>query len=367
MRRKSSGNNKKVIALDFFCGCGAVTHGMKKAGISVVAGFDNNSDVEFAYNNNNKGSKFCRTDVTNTNETIKNVKSVLSNVEWDILIFAACAPCQPFSMHARSNTYDSRRILLNNFIEIIARLPCKLQPSFIFCENVSSMRNKGEDVLKKALHKLEELKYRYLRPEIINAADFGVPQNRKRLFFVAAKSKFSKSKKFSWDYFHNNYKSMPKTVWDAIGNGRLPQISAGVKVNNKDHLHVTRALSEINLRRIRQITHPGGSRDMWDPKDNLRCYKRHKGHKDVYGRMSWDKPSPTLTCRCISLSNGRFGHPEQDRAISLREAAILQTMDGYRFKEPVLLNKVAEQIGNAVPPKLAEKFGNFILEIIREK
>jgi DNA (cytosine-5)-methyltransferase 1 len=103
---------------------------------------------------------------------------------------------------------------------------------------------------------------------------------------------------------------------------------------------------------------------MWDKKYLLSCYLNHDGHKDVYSRMYWDKPAPTLTCKCTSISNGRFGHPEQDRAISLREAAILQTLDDYKFKKPINFVEISRQIGNAVPPKFAEKIAQFILELV---
>ena len=104
---------------------------------------------------------------------------------------------------------------------------------------------------------------------------------------------------------------------------------------------------------------------MWNSKDILRCYEEHDGHKDVYGRMKWDVPAPTLTCRCISISNGRFGHPEQNRAITLKEAAILQTLDQYKFSSPIIKTKVARQIGNAVPPKLFQKVTKFLLEQVK--
>ncbi len=367
MPKRNNKIHSKVIAIDFFSGCGCVTHGMKNAGIKVVAGLDNNNEVRFAYEENNKSAKFYNIDITEEKKTLALVKTILKEICWDILVFSACVPCQPFSQHKRNGYGDKRRNLLKEFMQIVEKLPKRMRPTFIFCENVSTMKGKGKDIIKSVCEQLDTMGYETLPHRIVNAADFGVPQNRKRLIFIAAQRKYvKKTEMFNWDYFYNNYKENQITVRDAIGNGRLPRIPAGLKENKKDPLHVACDLSAKNLKRIQQITRPGGSRDMWKQKDNLNCYKRHNGHTDVYGRMSWDKPSPTLTCRCISLSNGRFGHPEQDRAISLREAAILQTMDAYRFKKPIVLTKVAEQIGNAVPPKLAEKFGNFILEIIHD-
>ena len=202
MRRKGIGNNKKIVALDFFCGCGGATHGMQKAGIEVLAGFDNDPDVKFAYEKNNEGSKFYKIDLAQTSEVQKQIELILKELEWDILLFAACAPCQPFSRHTPSNSNDSRRSLLIKFMNIVEKLPHKLRPSFILCENVSSMRSRGKDVLGRTKRRLYEMNYQWLEPKIINAADFEVPQNRKRLIFIAAKKTLGKGAEgFRWDYF----------------------------------------------------------------------------------------------------------------------------------------------------------------------
>ncbi|MFA5163846.1 MAG: DNA cytosine methyltransferase [Patescibacteria group bacterium] len=358
-----SGNRKKVIALDFFCGCGGVTNGLRKAGIEVIAGFDIDPEVRYAYEENNSGSVFFNIDISKTGENVKAINKILESRRRDALIFSACAPCQPFSLHNRNHKWDYRKSLMIEFIKVIKRLPIKNRPEVILFENVGTMRKRGERVLNIVIEQFEKMGFAILGPRIINVADFGVPQSRKRLIFVAVKNCFLRhNDRFNWDYFDDKFKEEKVSVKDAISH--LPVIPHGHRLNRQDPLHVTRALSSVNLQRIRQITRPGQGREMWDKKYNLECYKKHDGHKDVYGRMSWDGQAPTLTCRCISISNGRFGHPEQDRAISLREAAILQTLDCYKFKEPILLNRVAQQIGNAVPPKLATKIGKFVLEII---
>lgn len=364
MRRKNkTGNKRKVIAIDFFCGCGGVTHGMRKAGVDVIAGFDNDSEVKYAYEENNKGSIFYELDINNHEANLRIVNGILKDRRRaDILIFSACAPCQPFSLHNRIHKWDRRKSLMIKFIDVIEALTPKNRPNAIFFENVGTMKKRGRKVLRKVLNFLKALNYEVLPPRVINAANFGVPQNRKRLIFIAIeKNCIKNNENFKWDYFENHYGEKVITVREAIAG--LPPIPHGYKVNKEDPLHITRKLATINLERIRQITLPGGGREMWDKKYILKCYLEHNGHKDVYGRMYWNKPAPTLTCKCISLSNGRFGHPEQDRAISLKEAAILQTLDDYRFKEPLSLDKIAKQIGNAVPPKLAMKFAQFILEL----
>lgn len=361
--KNSQSNKKEIVAIDFFCGCGGVTSGMKKAGINVLAGFDNDLGVSYAYEENNKPAKFIQADIEQKEDNIFKINDILKGIKHDILIFMACAPCQPFSLHNRKYEEDSRKSLMIKFVDIINELSSKNKPNVIFMENVGPMKKRGQEVLNKVLERLRGLNYGILLPRVVDAAEYGVPQRRKRLIFVAIENNRIKNKdKFNWEYFENKYKDSPVDVKMAIGT--LPSIPHCYKINREDPLHVSRDLSPLNLKRIRQINKPGSGREMWDRKYLLRCYKKHDGHKDVYGRMSWNKPAPTLTCKCTSISNGRFGHPEQHRAISLREAAILQTMDTYRFQEPIIATKVARQIGNAVPPKLAQKFGQFILELV---
>ena len=363
MSSKSIRRNRKIVGIDFFCGCGGVSHGFLKAGINVIAGLDNDISVKEVFEKNHKSSKFFHIDVTKTDQVVSILKKILKEYKDDVIVFSACAPCQPFSLHNRNYKTDVRKFLLYDFIQIIKKLPPRFRPSFIFCENVRTMRVRGEDVLNKCLNSLNDIKYECLEPQVLNTADFGVPQNRKRLIFVAVlKNILRDSIIFDWKYFINKYQEPKKSVRDAIGD--LPPIKAGVKENEILPLHISRALSPLNLKRLKSIKSDGGSRAMWDKNDNLNCYKNHKGHDDVYGRMSWDKPAPTLTCHCISISNGRFGHPKQHRAISLLEAAKLQTMGDFKFPKPIFLDKVCRQIGNAVPPKLAEKFGKFILELL---
>ena len=352
------------MAIDFFCGCGGVSHGLIKAGVEVVAGLDNDPNVKYAYEDNNKNAKFYLCNLHDTKQTSSIVKKILCKHKWDILVFAACAPCQPFSLHNKKfrRRKDLRKNLMLKFIEVIKMLPQKMQPSFVLAENVSAMKKRGKSILNTVQKMLANLNYKMLEPKIINAAEFEVPQNRRRLIVIAAKNgRVKNQEKFSWTYFYNKYKDEPIAVRTAISH--LPSIPAGHKINKKDQLHITRELSSLNLRRIMSITKDGCGREMWKKRYGLKCYRKHDGHKDVYGRMKWDAPAPTLTCKCISISNGRFGHPEQHRGISLREAAILQTMGDYNFRNPILINRVTKQIGNAVPPNLIEKLSNFIIEL----
>lgn len=360
--KNKESKRKKIIGFDFFCGCGGVSHGFLKSGINMLGGLDIKESMKFAYEKNNHPSRFFKVDINDLKSNINVIKNLAFNNDFDNIIFAACAPCQPFSNQNRKYLNDIRKSLLLSFSELLTKLPNKLLPSFIFVENVGTMKHRGKKILDIILKNLEDMEYKILEPKIINAKNFGVPQSRKRLIFLAGKSKIVKnSDNFSWDYFYEKYAENIITVKEAIGN--LPKIKAG-ETFEKDKLHSARRLSPENLIKLMKITIPGGSRNMWDKNDILDCHKNYNGHKDVYGRMTWNKPSPTLTTKCVSISNGRYGHPEQHRAISLREAAILQTMDDYEFEYPVKSTAVAEMIGNAVPPKLAEKFGKFILSFL---
>jgi DNA (cytosine-5)-methyltransferase 1 len=154
------------------------------------------------------------------------------------------------------------------------------------------------------------------------------------------------------------------TLKQAIGDPVMfPTIRAGHK-DKTDYIHSAATLNELNMRRLKRTSHNGGSRREWadDPELQLNCYKGYDGHGDVYGRLYWERPAPTITTKFYSLSNGRYGHPEQDRALSLREGAILQSFGAdYKFlaSSQGLNGKL---IGNAVPPKMAREIGNAIIE-----
>jgi len=362
-----SKNNKskkfKIVGIDFFSGCGGVTYGFRNSGIEVLIGLDNDESVRESYERNNYPSKFMNVDITDQKKNLEIIKDALNSSEHDYSVFAACAPCQPFSLQNKKFETDERKSLLLNFIDNIKQLEKKFLPSFLFVENVGNMKMRGQKILKEILFKLKKMHYLYLEPMVINAANFGVPQKRKRLIFIAVNQDSVNVNLdiFSWDYFYKTYRENEKSVREAIDH--LKKLEAG-EADPNDLLHSARNLSPTNIKRIKQIKVPGGSRNSWDKGLTLKCHENYSGHQDVYGRMSWDKPAPTMTTKCTSISNGRFGHPEQNRAISLREAAIFQTMDNFDFGTNFIKDRIARQIGNAVPPKLAEKFGKYFQELI---
>jgi DNA (cytosine-5)-methyltransferase 1 len=341
---------KKIAAVDFFCGCGGTSFGFKKAGIDVICGIDFDETCQLTYEKNLGRNKFVHADIAKLRTSEIKEKIVLKKGQK--LLFSACAPCQPFSTYNKNkNKGDRRKSLLLEF----ARFIKDIKPDYIFIENVPGLQNVDSGrVFKKFIRQLENLKYSY-QYKVINASDYGVPQSRKRLILLA-----SKDGDLSFpEITHGLGKGLKPyaTVRSAIGN--LPELKHGLS-HDKINGHFSRKLSDLNLARLRATPKNGGSRSDWPKKFVLECHKKSNGHNDVYGRMAWDKLAPVLTCNCTSISNGRFGHPEQDRAISPREAAMIQTFPKSFIFYGGLVS-MSKHIGNAVPVKLAQVFGKAIL------
>lgn len=340
------------VAVDVFCGVGGLTYGLQAAGLTVAAGIDFDQSCEFAFEENNK-AKFLHKDVTTiTAEEVANLYPTGA-----LRILVGCAPCQPFSqVPGEREDKDEKWRLLYSFAKLIE----KVQPDIVSMENVIQLvGHKKGVVLKDFITKLESLGYEVTKQKV-NAANYGVPQRRYRLILFA--SKFGKIKLIPQT--HSDAEVL--TVASAIE--KLPALKAG-EINTADPLHRARKLSPLNLQRI-QATSEGGDWTEWpaDLLTDLKCRSTDTGKefKSAYGRMSWEEPAPTLTTHCTGLSNGRYGHPEQDRAISLREAALLQSFPGtYAFikeNEVVRTGILARHIGNAVPPKLGEAIAQSILQ-----
>lgn len=340
-----------IKAVDLFCGVGGLTYGLRKAGIPVVAGIDIDDSCEYAYTHNNDCA-FIHKDINTVKG--KEIRALLRGA--DIKILVGCAPCQPFSSHQKDKLNRSKHKdwkLLYQF----GRLVMETHPHIVSMENVPELEK--EKVFKDFISTLEDLNY-IVNYQIVNVANYGVPQRRKRLILLASQNKEIKLIKAT----HQKY----LTVRDAIGN--LPEIPAG-KTNADDNLHVSSALSPINLERIRHSV-PGGTWHDWPEQLVLNCHKKEGGktYSSVYGRMKWDDLSPTITTQFIAYGTGRFGHPEQDRAITLREGAILQSFPpDYQFLPSdanVQIRKIARHIGNAVPPRLGEVIGESIIRSLYE-
>lgn len=328
--------------IDMFCGVGGLTHGLKREGLNVIAGYDLDKSCKFAYETNNTGAVFIDKDIEKVSgEEISNQYS-----QGDIKILVGCAPCQPFSTYSRKRDEKDDWKLLYSF----GRLVQEVKPDIISIENVPELASeKRFNVFSKFLKMLEENNY-HISWEIVKCQDYGIPQVRSRLVLLA--SRLGEIKLIPKTHTQKQY----KTVRQAIS--KLSRIKAG-ESSQKDRLHTASHLSDKNLERIK-ASKPGGSWKDWDDKLVASCHKAISGksYVSVYGRMEWDKPAPTITTQFYGFGNGRFGHPTQNRAISIREGAILQTFPkGYKFlapKEKVNIKKLGRHIGNAVPVRLGQ-------------
>lgn len=344
----------KIRAVDLFCGVGGLTNGVQKTGINVIAGYDILKSCQYPYEVNNH-AKFILKDVKDIkNNEIRD----LYPKDTDYRILMGCAPCQPFSAYSHryknNKSQKNKMDLLLYFGEQIKNV----KPDIVSMENVPQLVN--TEIFSEFLKVLKNSGYQYSY-HVIYAPSYGVPQKRKRLLLLASKLGEIDLIKPQFDEAH-----FP-TVKDIIGS--QPPLKAGEQDPN-DPLHISRNLSEINLRRIKSSI-PSGTWSDWDPSLLPNCYRKKSGssYKSVYGRMSWNEPAPTITTQFIGYGNGRFGHPEQDRALSLREGALLQTFPAnYKFTEnsKFSLGKVALQIGNAVPVKLGEVIGKSIRQHLRK-
>lgn len=351
---KRRGKLPRIEVVDLFCGIGGLSYGLRSQGLQILAGFDLDETCQYAYTANN-GAPFIHKNICDvTREDILPLYHKNS-----IKVLAGCAPCQPFSSYAFKNKdkdpnkYD----LLYQF----GRLVKEVHPDIVTMENVPAIQSfKLKNVLGDFKDTLESLSYNVFC-KTVYCPDYGIPQTRKRLVLLA--SKLGAISLIAPTQSKEHY----RTLRDAIGT--LPPLNAGESAPN-DPLHRCRALSAINLRRL-EATPYGGSWKDWPEDLLLECHKKEEGKSfgSVYGRMVWEEPSPTMTTLCTGIGNGRFGHPEQNRAISAREAALIQTFPmSYRFfpdEGEVSLTKASRYIGNAVPPRLGEVIAESIKVHIR--
>lgn len=337
-------SNKSVPGevVDLFCGVGALSHGFKLAGFKINAGFDIDPRCKYAFEKNNE-SVFITRDISQLSPT--EITEKFSGTAPRIL--AGCAPCQPFSTYKQRYEEDPRW----NLVKTFATLAIQTSPDFVTMENVPALiRYKNGNIFKDFCKTLEDNGYK-VSWSIAKCELFGVPQSRRRLVLIASKS--------STPLVLSPTHSQALTVKDAIAS--LPPIFAGQR-NDIDPLHISPSLSDLNMARIR-ASKPGGTWRDWPKGLRAACHLKPSGktYPSVYARMAWNKPSPTMTTQCFGFGNGRFGHPEQDRAISLREAAILQSFPrNYDFLpagQKPSFSEIGRWIGNAVPVKLAEAIG----------
>jgi len=352
----------KIIAVDLFCGAGGLTKGLLDAKIRVKLGIDVDPAFKETYERNNKGTTFWDRRIEDVSgDDISAFLKVQKNQK---LMLAACAPCQPFSRQNKKSVLrgydDERKDLLLEVVRIMKEMPRK--PDYIFIENVPGLEDVSHSVGAKFQKYLRAAGYS-IAADVKNATNYGVPQRRKRFIIIGVRG----NRKLDLpEETHGKEKIAYVTVRSAFTTpARLPTLRAGQK-SAKVPNHKTRKLAPINLERLMEIPKDGGSRAALSKHLVNKGHEKVTGHTDTYGRMAWDKPAPTLTCRCVSFSNGRFGHPTQNRAISVREAARLQTFpDSYVFYGTGI-DSEAKQVGNAVPPLFAKHFGEHFQRILRE-
>lgn len=333
-RNKTSAN--KPTAFDCFAGCGGMTTGFEKAGYRVVGAIEIDRHACDVYSLNHPKVRLWRDDIRKVDEQELSETLGLQPGELDLL--GGCPPCQGFSTLRTYNGKRNVRDTRNDLIFEFQRLVLALKPKRVMMENVPGLFKDRR--LAEFKNALEENGYE-IQAKVLNVADFGVAQRRKRLVVLA-----SRVNKVCFS------EPIPTrlTVKDVIGH--LPQ--AGASGDPLHDMPEHRSLKTLQL--IAAIPHDGGSRTALPKSLRLKCHQKSDGFKDVYGRMAWNKLSPTITTGCFNPSKGRFLHPEKDRAITLREAALLQSFPAdYKF--PVELGKVriAAMIGNALPPEFIRR------------
>lgn len=343
------------VAIDLFCGIGGLTHGLQLSGISVHAGFDIDESCRYAYEANND-AEFVAADVAN----LRADDLMAFYPEGTTKILVGCAPCQPFSKYTQRYRKDGHTGSKWRLLDSFARLIHEIRPEIVSMENVPELAT--QSVFHDFVRTLENEHY-YVSWQVVYCPDYGVSQGRKRLVLLA--SLLGDIHLIPPLYAPENY----LTVRDVIGN--LPPILAG-QADANDPLHCASRLSAINLVRI-QNSIPGGTWRDWDEELQLDCHKKASGstYPAVYGRMCWDEPAPTITTQFYGYGNGRFGHPEQNRALSIREGAMLQSFPAdYEFVAPgerVIKRELGIHIGNAVPVNLGMAIGmsiqNHALEV----
>lgn len=333
-------------AVDFFCCAGGVTCGFRMAGIKVLGGIDIEGAYKQTYETNNIGSRFIQADISKLSPADLERKFKIKK-RMDHLIFVGCSPCQYYtSMQTDKSKSAKGKMLLEDF----KRFVDYFLPGYIFIENVQGIETKSESPLSEFKEFLRQKKY-VIDDKVVNAAEYGVPQNRRRYVMVASRVKRKQAIAVP------AAKKKIKTVRDVIAD--LPVIPANTK-DTSSRKHWTAEIQPINLERLQNTPHNGGTRLAWKGIKRLQlpCYiGKDDCFPDVYGRLHWDRPAPTITTKFYSISNGRFGHPVQNRALSIREGADLQSFPrSYKFFAPKMVT-VARMIGNAVPPELSKHIG----------
>lgn len=338
-----SDNHK--TAIDLFSGCGGLSLGLRNAGFDVLAAVENDKLASNTYKLNHPNTVLLKKDIQKIRP--KYLLKKLNLEPGDLTLLAGCPPCQGFStlrtLNGKVEVDDPMNDLLFEFLKFIR----VFLPKSLLMENVPGLAT--DPRLKEFRAQIEKLGY-LSSVEVLDAANYGTPQRRRRMVLLATKSR-------------------------RAGFGEMPKYKRSVKwafrwledpENSDDELHNYQVRRSEGVQQlISRIPKNGGSRTDLPLEDQLECHKNCNGFKDVYGRMHWDKPAPTITGGCINPSKGRFLHPEKDRAITLREAAMLQGFPkSYQFDMSRGRYPTAQMIGNAFPPRFAQMHAIALLQAI---
>lgn len=348
-QKTDSKNSPNIKAVDFFCGGGGMSYGMQMAGIEVLAGIDFEPACKETYEANIKGAQFIQADVFDLKqEALQKMLGLMQND--DELLLIGCSPCQFWSI---INTDKEKSKKSKNLLVEFERFVKYFNPGYVVVENVPGvLRKKEESGLDAFINWLESAGYT-VHFKVHNVNDFGVPQSRRRFTLVASRMGDSK-------IFPSKDKGKRLVVRDVLGvkNG-FKKIDAGHK-DESDFMHSSPNISDLTLRRLIEVEKDGGNRLGFakNPELQLKCFEgKDDWFKDTFGRLWWDRPAPTMTTKFFSVSNGRFTHPEENRALSLREGATLQSFPKDYIFHGSSHSGIARIIGNAVPPEYAKRIG----------
>lgn len=341
----------EYTCIDSFCGAGGLGLGLKQAGFDIRLSFDIDGICIETIKQNEK--------YFNHPALVADVSDMLNGKALEIchmkrgelFLLAGGPPCQGFSIQRRGNDVDPRNQLVFKYAQLVE----ELFPKYFVMENVSGIAGKrGRTILEQLIDELKNIGYE-VHINLLDAQDYGIPQRRKRYIIVGERTDMGVH------YEYPKPLGAYRTVRDAIGTLPEPPMDGsdypGISLHRRDRL------SDINLKRIRALK-PGQGREYLPDELLADCHKIDSsviGYRNVYGRMAWDDVAPTITARFDSFTRGKFGHPDQDRSVSLREGALLQTFpEDFEFTGSKV--DIARQIGNAVPPVLAEQIGISIID-----
>lgn len=341
-----------IVGVDLFCGAGGLSYGLQRAGVSIVAGVDLDPACRYPFEANIEASFL--------EEDVRNIGAPHLARLWpagSVRLLAGCAPCQPFSPYRRGVDTSTEKDwpLLAEFARLVKVTGVEL----VTMENVP--RIGSSKVFAEFVSSLEDAGY-FVSWKSCRGPDYGLAQFRRRLVLLA--SRLGPIEVPLGNVAEHQYRTVRSVI------GRLPALGNGGS-DPRDRLHRSRTLSETNLRRI-QASRPGGTWEDWPKSLRAPCHRRPSGgtFRNVYARMEWESPAPTITTLAHNFGTGRFGHPDQDRPISLREAAMLQGFPRrYRFvhpNDPIRFSVMGRLIGNAVPPPIAKAVGKTLISHVKQ-